>query len=189
MQRSHVRMLDKIQEIDELILFYLQNNIKNPMLDRIMMFLSSLGNNGFLWIMTALLLVIFKRSRKCGICLLCSVYLAMLLGDGILKPLFGRVRPCNVFLQVKLLLPAPHTPSFPSGHTMVGFAAAKILSYYNNPGGYAAYVLAALIAFSRMYLFVHYPSDILGGIIFGTLNSILVLSVINSFNENDTLPV
>lgn len=182
-------MLDKLQKIDELILFCLQNNIKNPMLDRIMIFLSSLGNNGFLWIMTAFLLLIFKRSRKCGICLLCSVYLAMLLGDGILKPLFGRVRPCNVFLQVKLLIPAPHTPSFPSGHTMVGFASAKVFSYYNRPTGYAAYVLAALIAFSRMYLFVHYPSDILGGIVFGTFNSILVLSVVNSFHADNTTSV
>lgn len=179
-------MLVELQKIDEFILFFLQNNIKNPMLDGIMVYLSSLGNNGFLWVMTALLLLLFKRSRKCGICLLCSIYLATILGDGILKPLIGRVRPCNAFPQVKLLIPAPHAPSFPSGHTMVGFASAKVIFYYYRQSGYAAYALAALIAFSRMYLFVHYPSDILGGILFGTLTSALVLSVAKNYNRNNT---
>jgi undecaprenyl-diphosphatase len=124
-----------------------------------------------------------KQYRKCGIYLSIVLYLAMLLNDEILKQIFARVRPCNVFTQMSLLIARPHSFSFPSGHTMVGFAAATAIFYFHKSIGTAAFILASLIAFSRMYLFVHYPTDILGGIAFGILSALFFIYGINQISR------
>jgi undecaprenyl-diphosphatase len=173
-------MPQNIQQLDEQILFFIQEHLKNPALDRIMVFTTSLGNAGVFWIAAAFLLMFFKRYQKCGIAIFCTLTISGFLGDNILKPLISRVRPCTKFPDVPLLIHAPHSPSFPSGHTMVGFACAAILFYYDRRLGAAGFIIAALIAFSRLYLFVHYPSDILGGILFGILTSILIIKAINA---------
>jgi undecaprenyl-diphosphatase len=168
-----------IRTIDENILFYIQEHIKSPALDRVMVFITSLGNAGLIWLIIALLLLLRRNYRQCGIYLVLSLYFAMLLGDVILKPAFGRVRPCNEFPDIILLIPRPGSYSFPSGHTMAGFAAATVMFYFDWQLGTAGYILAAMIAFSRIYLFVHYPTDILGGILFGILSSVLLIQGLN----------
>lgn len=177
-------MLERIQELDERILFFIQENMRNPVLDRVMVFITSLGNAGFLWIGIAFLFILQKRYQKCGISLLCSITLSMFLGDNLLKPLIGRIRPCNQFPEVELLIPAFTTPSFPSGHTMVAFASATIIIYYHRKFGVLFYIVAALISFSRLYLFVHYPSDVLGGIILGITTSIIILHGLKRVYQN-----
>lgn len=168
-------MFVAIQQFDETILYFIQENLKNPVMDRFMVFITTLGNAGFLWIFVAFLLLSQKRHQICGVPLICSVSLSMFLGDHMLKPLFGRIRPCNLYPEISLLISAPSSPSFPSGHTMVAFASATVIYHYYRKSGLLAFVTAALIAFSRLYLFVHYPSDILGGIILGVLVSLLVI--------------
>jgi undecaprenyl-diphosphatase len=163
-----------INTIDETVLFYIQEHLKNPALDRVMVFFSSLGNAGFLWIVIAFILILIKRYQKCGLSLLCAISLATFLGENLLKPLFGRVRPCNKYPEIALLIERLSSPSFPSGHTMVAFASSTLLFVYNPVFGIIAYMIATLIAFSRMYLFVHYPTDILGGIFFGVLTSLML---------------
>ena len=96
-----------------------------------------------------------------GLCLLC--------GNLLLKPLIGRIRPFNVQDAITLLIAAPLDYSFPSGHTMSSFAAAMVLLLTDRRMGIPAMLLAGLIAFSRMYLYVHYPTDILGGALLGIL--------------------
>jgi undecaprenyl-diphosphatase len=177
-------MPNSIQSIDESILFFIQSHIKSPALDQVMVFITSLGNAGLIWITIAFVLLLIKRYQKCGVCLLCAVALATHLGEDFLKPFFERVRPCNAFLNVVLLIHRPHTSSFPSGHTMVGFASATVLYYYNRSLGIIAYILAAAIAFSRLYLFVHYPTDILGGILFGVLSSSVLIYGLNKLYRN-----
>lgn len=177
-------MPKSIQSIDETILFFIQSHMKSPTLDQVMVFITSLGNAGLIWITIAFVLLLMKRYQKCGVCLLCAIALATHLGEDFLKPIFGRVRPCNVFPDVVLLIHRPHTPSFPSGHTMVGFASATVLYYYNRRLGIIAYLLAAAIAFSRLYLFVHYPTDILGGIFFGVVSSSVIILVLNKLYKN-----
>lgn len=172
-------MLSYIQTMDARILFYIQNHIKNPALDQVMVFITSLGNAGLIWISIAFLFLLYKQFQKCGVSLLCTITLANHLGEDILKPFFHRVRPCHVFTEVILLIHGPHTPSFPSGHTMVGFASAAVIFYYNRTLGTVAYLLAATIAFSRLYLFVHYPTDVLGGIFFGVLTAAFVIFCMN----------
>jgi len=168
-----------IQIIDENILFYIQEHLKSPALDRVMVFITSLGNAGFFWIVVAFLLMLQKRYQKCGISLICAISIAMFFSDDLLKPLFDRVRPCNNFPEIALLIPGPHSPSFPSGHTLVGFASATILYYYHHQFGVVGFILASLIAYSRLYLFVHYPTDILGGIVFGISTSLILIYWLN----------
>lgn len=179
-------MLDKLQRIDEIIVFFIQNHCRSPVLDKVMVFITSLGNGGFLWICFAIYLIIFKdrtKREKSGVFLIASIFAAMFLGDEILKPLIGRVRPCNQFPQVELLIACPISPSFPSGHTMVGFASATALFYHYRRLGIIAYIIASLIAFSRIYLFVHYPSDILGGIIFGVLTALTTILLLENIYD------
>lgn len=176
-------MPGSITDIDISILFIIQEHLKSPVLDRVMVFFTTLGNAGLIWIALSIVLISYKRFRKCGIYLICVLPLASLLGNEVLKQIFQRIRPCNIYQQVPLLIGRPHSYSFPSGHTMVGFAAATVLFYFSRQLGIAGYVLAFFIAFSRIYLFVHYPSDILGGILFGISSSILIIYGLNKISN------
>lgn len=173
-------MPDIIQGFDERFLFFLQVYIKCPALDRFMVFVTRLGDAGLFWILVALIFLFFKRYQKCGLTILLTIKLAHYLGDDILKPLVGRVRPCIKYPELSLLIPAPHSPSFPSGHTMTSFACAAVIYYFDKQLGIASYVLASLIAFSRLYLFVHYPSDVLAGILYGIGCSAVLIPILRS---------
>ena len=153
--------------IDFSILDFIQANIKNPVLDQIIPFITSLGNGGVIWIIVAIIFLITRRYRPYGIMLGAVLLLGVIAGDVILKPLIGRVRPCNVNTAVELLIERPMSFSFPSGHTMSSFGAAAVIWAADRRFGISALILAVLIAFSRLYLYVHYPSDIAGGIVFG----------------------
>lgn len=171
-------MIESIRGLDEGVLFFIQENLKNPAMDRLMVFITSLGNAGFLWIFLAFLLLSQKRHQKCGVPLICTVSLSMFLGDYILKPWIGRIRPCNLYPDISLLITAPSTYSFPSGHTMVAFASAVVIFHYYRKSGLLTFLIAALIGYSRIYLFVHYPSDVFGGCLLGSFVSLFVIHAI-----------
>lgn len=174
-------MFNLIQSIDETILFFIQGNMKNPVLDQVMIFITSLGNTGFLWITLSVLFLFHKRYREYGVYLLCIFFFTVILGDQLMKPFFGRIRPCVKFPSQELLIPLRLSPSFPSGHTMQGFACATVIHQSSRRFGIIAYIIASLIGFSRVYLFVHYPTDILGGILFGILLAKLLLSILTRY--------
>ncbi|MBQ7920580.1 MAG: phosphatase PAP2 family protein [Lachnospiraceae bacterium] len=139
-----------------------------------MVFITTLGNAGIFWICLGLLLLAVPRTRKCGGCMLLSMALTFILGNLILKNMVARPRPFTVATDIVLKIPQPGEYSFPSGHTMNSFTAATTVFLFYKKSGIAAFVLAALIAFSRMYLFVHYPTDILGGIVLGIVDALLI---------------
>ena len=123
-----------------------------------MRFVTSLGNFSIAWVMLALVLILIPKTRKIGLC------------NVILKNIFVRPRPCDVNTAINLLIPRPSGYSFPSGHTSASFAAVAALYFSGERKIWkAALALAILIAFSRMYLYVHYPTDVLGGIICGII--------------------
>ena len=97
----------------------------------------------------------------------------LLFGELTLKNIICRLRPCNVFTDFPMLIARPTSYSFPSGHTSSSFAAALILTLRHKKIGWLAYIPAVLIAFSRIFLFVHYPTDVLAGILLGTLAALL----------------
>ncbi len=158
-------------------ILYLLDKMHNPILDKIMIFLTNLGNAGILWIAIAIILICFKKTRKCGILMGISMIIGLIVGNGLLKHLVARQRPCWLDTNIPLLIPNPKDYSFPSGHTLASFEASIMILMYNKKWGIGAIIVALGIAFSRMYLFVHFPTDILGGAILGISISIVVYKI------------
>ncbi len=138
-------------------------------MDKVMVFITSLGNSGMIWIAVALLMLCSKKYRKTGIILAIGLIGSLVFGNIILKPLFHRLRPFQVKEGIDLIISAPHDYSFPSGHTLASVISATILLLRERKIGICALVLAILIAFSRLYLYVHFPTDVLGGTIIGII--------------------
>lgn len=166
----------------ELLDFYILDLIQNlrcPFLDFLIPRVTALGNGGMIWILMSLIMCINKKYRKTGITVLAALLTGFIICNIIIKPLAARPRPCWIDTSVPILIDVPSDYSFPSGHTLSSFIAAFVLLFSGNRFGYAAVVLAALIAFSRLYLYVHFPSDVLGGIFLAALISYVVLGVSN----------
>ncbi len=157
---------------------FLQKIFSGGELDSVMIFFSTLGNYGLFWILTALLMLPFKTWRKAGVTMLLALLLGYLTGNLILKPLIARGRPFANLENFQLLIAAPKDFSFPSGHTLSSFAAAVSLLLHKRIGIYALAV-ACLIAFSRMYLFVHYPTDIIAGVAMGVASAFFSRFAVN----------
>ena len=145
------------------------SNLKCGFLDFLMPKITALGNGGMIWIVMALIMCADKNYRKTGITVLAGLLAGLVIGNMIIKPLAARPRPCWINMPAVMLIDVPQDYSFPSGHTLSSFIAAFILLFSGSRFRYAALVSAALIAFSRLYLYVHFPSDILGGIILALL--------------------
>lgn len=158
--------------MDFSILYALQH-LHNAVLDPLMVGISSLGNAGWIWIALTAVFLILPKYRKCGIRMAIALILDLILCNLVLKPLVARPRPCWIDEQIKLLVAAPKDYSFPSGHSAASFAAAVTVFVMHKKEGIAALVLACLIAFSRLYLFVHFPTDVLAGIVIGFICAFL----------------
>lgn len=158
-------------------------NIHNTILDNIMIFLSTIGEYGIIWIIISITLIINKKTRTCGILSLCVLVLNFIECDLILKNIIQRQRPC-VVNPIDMIINTPHSYSFPSGHTSSSFAVATTIFIYRKNIGIASLIIAILIAFSRMYLYVHFPTDIIGGIVFGVLNALILYFLYNKFIKN-----
>lgn len=158
----------------EFSILYALQELHNPILDAIMVFVSTLGDDGLFWIAIGVICLFFKKHRKMGLQVLISMLFTYIIGNLILKNVFARPRPCDIDTAVAMLISRPHGHSFPSGHSMNGMVAAVALFLNNKKIGVPALILATLIGFSRMYLFVHFPTDVLGGFAVGILVAIAV---------------
>ena len=137
------------------------------LLDAVMPKISFLGNGGWIWILASLLFMIRKQDRRTGIAIASALIFSLITANILLKPLVARPRPFIVNAAVRLLIAAPKEFSFPSGHAQSSFAAASAIFFNKRKIGIVALILAALISFSRLYLYLHYPSDVLAGAAIG----------------------
>ena len=151
------------------ILHWIQNTIACPYLDAVVPKLTMLGNAGIIWILAGLALLCSKKYRRQGALVLMGLLAGLLVGNIVLKNLVARPRPCWRDPSVRLLIASPTDYSFPSGHTLSSTIAATILTKTDRRFGYAAIPLAVLIALSRLYLYVHFPSDVLIAALLGLL--------------------
>ena len=165
------------------ILDWIQETMQCTFLDKTMPVVTLFGDGGVFWIGIAVLLLFFAKYRKTGFSMGMALVLGLVVCNITLKPLVARIRPYDFQLQefgreISLLISAQHDFSFPSGHTIASFEACTVLLLHDKRMGIPATVLAILIAFSRLYLYVHYPTDVLVslvlGIAFGLLGSFLV---------------
>lgn len=156
-----------MRAMDFRILDFIQAHLRTDFFDAVLPAITKLGDSGMIWIFIAVVCLFYANTRKMAVQMLLALLFGLLLGNMTIKPFIARERPFTYFPEMVLLIPQPSEFSFPSGHTLSSFAAAfTILRYYKREG-IAALVLAGLIAFSRLYLYVHFPSDIVGGIIIG----------------------
>ena len=176
-------MMALLQSFDSSILLFIKYNMHGIIMDKVMVILTYLGNGGIIWIIIAALLISNKKYRKIGFMALAALILSAILGDEILKHLFKRTRPLETIPVVNLLIARPLSYSFPSGHTMSSFAVAGVLAKYFKNYAIEFISLASLIAFSRMYLYVHYPSDVLGGAVLGLICSAVVIYLFDKVNH------
>lgn len=178
------------------ILSGMHYNFTSDFLDWLMPIITKLGDKGFIWIAIAVILMIPKKTRRTGAAMGVAMLLGLIIGNGLIKNMVARPRPFEMLGRAvrpdQLLIDAPTDYSFPSGHTLSSFAAATAIYKDHTLLGFIAYVGAGFIAFSRMYLYVHYPTDILGGIILGFLLGLLgckiVQIVADRFSPNRIKP-
>mgnify|MGYP002512362207 CR=1 FL=1 len=147
--------------------------IRSDFLDQVMIFISWTGNHGTVWILLAVFLLLLKKQRIHGLSTACGLILDLVSCNLTLKPLIGRVRPFVVNPSVELLVAPPLDASFPSGHTAVSFAAVFALKASGSPLWKPTLVWAILMSFSRLYLYVHYPSDVAFSMVLGTLFALI----------------
>lgn len=158
--------------------------IHTPLLDKILAFITSLGNAGIIWIVLAVVLLILPKTRKTGIIVAAALLMDLVLCNLILKNLVARVRPYDVNTAIAILIKKPLDFSFPSGHTAASFAAMTALFLAKMKKAWiAALVLAVLIAFSRLYFYVHYPTDVLGGAVVGILSGIIGYAIVEKIDK------
>lgn len=156
-----------MQAAELAILDWIQAHLRCGFLDAALPFISRLADHGEVWIVLAAVLLLLRRQRRYGAAVSCALVLDLVSCNMLLKPLFGRIRPFAVNTAVELLSAPPVDASFPSGHTAASFAAVFALKTAGSPLWKPALALAVVIAFSRLYLYVHWPTDVLGGALLG----------------------
>ena len=149
------------------VLDWIQAHLRCGFLDAVLPWISRTADHGEVWILLAAVLLLLRRQRRYGAAVACGLVLDLVACNLVLKPLIGRVRPFAVNPDVVLLIAPPGDASFPSGHTAASFAAVFALKTAGSPLWKPALALAVVIALSRLYLYVHWPSDVLGGALLG----------------------
>ena len=167
----------------ELEFLHFLQGIHNPILDKIMVCITNLGANGLVILLILIGLAVFPRTRKIGVTALAAFLIAYSIVNIGLKPFINRCRPCWLEPSVKLLIDTPHSFSFPSGHSNSFFAIAGAVFLRNKKIGIPCLAVASLVAFSRLYLFVHWPTDVLGGMVTGLFGAVISYVIIEFFSK------
>ena len=169
-----------ITQIDFQILEFFEEHA-SPALDFFFSLITKFGDHGIFWLALTIVLLCFKKTRTCGAMMAISLFIGFLVGNIVLKNIIARPRPFiqDPVLMGKLIISPPSGYSCPSGHTLASFECAVAIFMNNKKWGAAALVLAALIGISRNYLLVHFPSDVLFGLVLGVASAIAAYFIFN----------
>lgn len=176
-----------MNEFELKILDFIRENLTCPFLDAVMPVITKFGDGGTFWIASAIILICFKKTRKTGFSVGLALLTGFIIGNLVLKNVVGRIRPYDLNTDIEILIKALSDYSFPSGHTLASFEAATAMLIRDKRLGIPAMILAVLIAFSRLYLYVHYPTDVLAGIIIGILIAIFSSRLIDKLYKTKGL--
>lgn len=171
--KGDITVIDWITNIDFQILDWIQANLRCPFFDFLMPKLSFLGEFGLVWLVISVIMLFFRKTRRTGVLMLISTAVVFCLGELLIKNQVCRVRPCNVRPYIDIPVKRPTSYSFPSGHSSSAFACATSILLQHKVLGIFAMILAFLIAFSRLYNYVHFPSDVLCGALLGALFAVI----------------
>lgn len=168
-----------MQELEFAVLAFFQEHIRCGVLDALVPAFTRLCDHGELWILLAAVLLLFRRTRRAGVAVALALIFDLVACNWLLKPLIHRIRPYDVNTAVQLLVPRLSDYSFPSGHTAASFAAVGALRQSRSRLWLPALVIAVLMGLSRLYLYVHWPSDVLGGALVGWLCGMAGAALVN----------
>ena len=169
-------MINSLMNFESSILLFLQDNVRNPVLSAFLIPFTVSNNIGIPCFVIIAIFLYFKKLRKVGILMGISLVLEFVFANLIIKNLTARIRPYDVIDGLTVLVDKAHDYSFPSAHTGSAFALAVVIfMVMERKYGIIAIVIASLMGFSRMYVGMHYPSDVLGGILIGTMTSVLAV--------------
>ncbi len=176
-------MITTLQMIDDHILMFVQEHLRIAVLNPLVVLISHLGDSGIFWILLALVLALIPKTRKFGVLALSSLAFCFLINNVALKNLVARPRPYTRLPDLVMLMKCPADYSFPSGHSCASFAVASSLMWtmdkHWNKLRIPAILLASLIALSRIYVGVHYPTDVLVGTLIGIFGSLLICRLLD----------
>jgi len=167
------------------ILIYIQNYLRNDLLTPLMRMITYSGNNGYIWILIGVLLCINKKKRYVGILIFIVLLEVLLFNNLLIKNYVARFRPFETYNSLQLLISQPSGYSFMSGHSASSFASAIIIfKFMKKRIGIIAIIYASLVAFSRIYFGVHYPSDIIMGTLFGIFLSLVTIYIYEKYKNS-----
>lgn len=169
--------MELVTWFDDLV-FSLMKKISCSAMDWVFVFFTKLGDAGFVWLAISLVLIYKKNTRRMGCYMLLCIAAATFVNNVVIKEIADRARPFVKNPEIKLIIDPPSGYSFPSGHTTSSFAAATSIFLFDRKKGGAAYLLALMIGLSRVYLFVHYPTDVLCGMLLGIAGAIIVTKLL-----------
>lgn len=176
--KRRIVMLQSLTELDGNILLFVQDNLRNEILNDIVVWFTSLGNAGLVWIFIVLAFIFNKKTHREGMYCALSLILCFILVNLFLKNAVARIRPYDAMEQIRCLIGPQHDYSFPSGHTAIAFAASvPVFIILNKTIGSVMIVFSVLMGLSRIYICVHYPTDVICGVIAGTLCGFVVCVV------------
>ena len=173
-------------DIDYRILDFIRENLSCKPMDAIMKCFTFLGEAGWFWILLGIVLAAVPKTRRIGVTVLTALVFSLIVCNIAVKPLVARIRPYDFKEGIEIIISKPPDFSFPSGHASASFAAAAAIFAYHKKWGSGALAVAALIAFSRLYLYVHYPSDVFAGTLLGILCGMCAYYIVKTvFNRID----
>ena len=172
-------MVDALLKMDGEILLFIQDHIRQEWMDWFWKAVTHLGDGGVFWILLGIILLFSKKTRPAGVAALLALLVGALITNVCLKNFVARIRPYEVVEGLRLMIERQRDYSFPSGHTAASFASDTAMYLVGEKKMWkAALVLAVLIALSRLYLYVHYPTEIIGGVVFGSLSGYLGYKIV-----------
>lgn len=174
-----------LHSLDAAILLWIQEFVRLPGINPLIVWFTGLGDSGLLWLIPGLLMLLYKPTRKVGLSTVLSVGIGAVFTNLLIKPAVARVRPYEVIQGLVPLVTSDDPFSFPSGHTTAAFAAGVIWFFMLEKTWAKAVAvgIALFMAFSRLYVGVHYPSDVLAGAVFGTVASFIAYELCQRFFE------
>ena len=165
--------LEAVTAWDASVITAIYENVHSAFLTMFFRIVTLLGEGGIFWIAVAVILLFFKKPRRSGICIGASLLIGVIVGNGIIKNVVARPRPYDAIEGIESVVSHLSDYSFPSGHSLCCFEAATALAMNRTRWAIPAYVGAVLVAVSRLFLFVHYPTDVICGALLGVLFGVL----------------
>lgn len=172
-------MFTTIQRYDQQLINFIQHKIpRNRFLTQLATFINTIGNGGIMWVGLAFVLILFGQ-QPYGYMIIFGDAFYFLVCHQLIKKIAVRKRPFQNNPEIQLEIKTPSSSSFPSGHATISFASTTILFFLNPLIGWIALSVSLVVALSRLYLMVHYPSDVLGGSLIGVLDGLIAVYVIS----------